>query len=212
MPVTIEKLGLGPVDANCYIITDSASGLSAVIDPGEYNSALEEKIKNKNIKYIMLTHGHYDHILGVYDLKKATGAKVIIHSLDAKCLEDEYESLSGISFFPGAQKPLKADVLVSDGDVIKLGGTTFKVMHTPGHTRGSVCFIDSENRNIFSGDTLFCMTVGRTDLPGGDDYQMLDSLKRLISLDGNYTVYTGHNRATTLNSERVRNRYIRRFL
>ncbi len=212
MSVKIEKTSLGPVEANCFVVTDEASLLSLVIDPGGFDGSLERLIKDKQIKYILLTHGHYDHILGVYDLKQRTGAEVMIHALDAPCLEDEYESLAARSLYPGLQKCLTADRLLEDGDSVTLGETVLRVMHTPGHTKGSVCYVDEEDRVIFSGDTLFCMTIGRTDLPGGDDRQMLDSLKRLIALDGDYTVCTGHNRNTTLSSERVRNRYIRRML
>ena len=212
MSVKVEQLALGPVQANSFIVTDEASGLSLVVDAGEFNRELEESIKRKNIKYILLTHGHYDHILGAYDLKKATGAEVMIHSLDAPCLEDEYKSLAAQSLYPGLQKTFSADRILNDGDVITLGETQLRVLHTPGHTKGSVCFIDDENRILFSGDTLFCMTVGRTDLPGGDDFEMFASLKKLTQLDGDYTVFTGHNRSTTLDSERVRNRYIRRMV
>lgn len=211
MSLTVEFLPLGPVQANCYIVTDEASGLSAVIDAGDFNESLKEKIKNKNVKYIMLTHGHYDHIIGVYDLKQFTGAEVLIHKADADCLFDEKRSLSYYSYMPGAQKPLTADRLLDEGDTVTLGETEFKVLHTPGHTSGSVCFADEKNRIMFTGDTLFCLTCGRTDLPTGDDYQMYESLKRLKELDGDYTVYTGHNRSTTLSAERVRNRYMRRI-
>lgn len=211
MSLSVERLPLGPVEANCYIVTDEASGLSAVIDAGDFNESLIEKIKDKNVKYIMLTHGHYDHMLGVYDLKQYTGAEVLIHKADADCLFDEKRSLAYYSFAPGAQKPLTADRLLDEGDIITLGEAEFKVLHTPGHTSGSVCFLDEKDGVMFTGDTLFCLTCGRTDLPTGDDAEMFHSLKRLKELDGDYTVYTGHNRSTTLSAERARNRYMRRI-
>ena len=211
MSVSVESLALGPVQANCFILTDNATGETAVIDAGDCNAELKEKIKNKNVKYILLTHGHYDHILGVYDLKQLTGAEVLIHKADADCLSDDRRSLAYFSVAPDYQKPLKADRLLDEGDKIMLGETEVKVLHTPGHTSGSVCFVLEDDGVMFTGDTLFCLTCGRTDLPTGDDFQMFNSLKRLKELNGDYTVYTGHNRSTTLAAERVRNRYMRRI-
>ena len=211
MPIKVEMIPLGPVGANTYIVTDSASGLSAVIDCGGFTPELVGMLDGKTVKYILLTHGHYDHILGVYDLKKLTGAEVMIHKSDADCLFDEKRSLAYYSFKPGAQQPLTADRLLDEGDTVKLGETEFRVLHTPGHTSGSVCYIDEADRALFTGDTLFCLTCGRTDLPTGDDLQMYNSLLRLKNLDGDYAVYTGHNRSTTLDAERVRNKYLRRM-
>lgn len=211
MSLKVESIPLGPVEANTYIITDTASGLSAVIDCGGFTPELVRMLSSKEVKLILLTHGHYDHILGVYELKKLTGAEVMIHKNDADCLFDEKRSLSYYSYMPGAQKPLTADRLLGEGDEIRLGETVLRVLHTPGHTSGSVCYIDEADRILFTGDTLFCLTCGRTDLPTGDDMQMYNSLKRIKELDGDYKVYTGHNRSTTLDAERVRNRYLRRM-
>ena len=211
MSIKVESIPLGPVEANTFIITDEASGLSAVIDCGDFTAELVQRLYGKTVKYILLTHGHYDHILGVYDLKQFTGAEVLIHENDADCLVDEKRSLSYYSYREGAQKPLTADRVLHEGDIITLGETELKVMHTPGHTSGSICLMDEADRILFTGDTLFCLTCGRTDLPTGDDYEMFVSLKRLKELDGDYTVYTGHNRSTTLDAERVRNRYLRRI-
>lgn len=210
MAITVDAIPLGPVAANTYVLTDMASGETAVIDAGDFNDKLKELIKGKNIKYILLTHGHFDHILGVYDLKEFTHAKVFIHTLDADCLENEYKSLASWEY-PGSQKPLKADVLLNDGDKIMLGETEIRVMHTPGHTRGGVCYIIDSERIIFSGDTLFCLTAGRTDFEGGSDEELMASLIRLRRLDGDYKVYTGHNKSTTLDFERTHNRYMRRI-
>lgn len=208
MPLNIKTIQLGPISANCYILTDSETGISAVIDPGEWNNELETLIDGLKIEYILLTHGHFDHILGAAALKEYTGAKVAVHKEDADCLKDEHKSLCAWEM-PDTQKALSADVLLSDGDLISIGNSTLKVMHTPGHTRGGVCYIGESDRVIFSGDTLFCLTAGRTDFPGSSTEALFDSLKKLKNLDGDFTVYTGHNRSTTLSYERIYNRYMR---
>lgn len=210
MSVTVDSLALGPVSANTYIVTDDATGETAVIDAGACTDELLDKLKDKSVRYILLTHGHYDHILGVPALKAHTGAEVLIHKADADCFWDTEKSLASFdhSF---SQTPMKADRLLSDGDEIHLGDTVLSVLHTPGHTKGGVCYIDYQDRLIFSGDTLFCLTAGRTDFPGGSFEELMASLITLRNLPGDYIVYPGHNRATTLEHERVRNRYMRRI-
>ncbi len=199
--------------ANCYMLIDEKSGEAAVVDPAwyveEFNSILAKN--NAKLKYILLTHGHFDHIFGVHGLKDATGAKVVIHFKDAEHLIDSEKSLAKGNM-PEPQIPVTADILVKEGDVLTLGEEEIKVMSTPGHTMGSVCYIIENDKTIISGDTLFCMTAGRTDFPDGSDELMISSLKRLIALEGDYRVLPGHNRETTLESERKRNWYIRRMV
>lgn len=208
--LTVESLAMGPIQANSYILTDAQSGKSAVIDAGACTDTFKAMLKGKDVQYILLTHGHYDHILGVAELKALTGAQICIHKADANCLLSEEESLCAWEY-AGQQTPVAADRLLSDGDIIQLGETALTVLHTPGHTKGGVCYADFENRLLFSGDTLFCLTAGRTDFPGGNYEELLASLIRLRNLDGDFTVYTGHNRPTTLEFERKRNRYMRRI-
>lgn len=200
--------------ANCYLLIDEKTGLAAIVDPGLYDGGIKNALafgKFSRLEYILLTHGHFDHILGVSALKDASGAKTAIHSADADKLLDPVKSLcEGNSDFE--QTPVKADVVVGDGDEITLGEEKIKVLHTPGHTSGSVCYILENDGVILSGDSLFCMTAGRTDLPDGNPEKMKESLLRLAALEGDYRVLPGHNRETTLEKERKRNWVIRRLI
>ena len=172
MAITVKSIPLGPVSANTYILTDVATNECAVIDAGDFNGALKKELDGKKVKYILLTHGHFDHILGVHDLKAYTNAEVMIHKLDFECLSNPKRS----------------------------------------HTPGGACYIIESERTIFTGDTLFSLTAGRTDLVGGDDFMLISSLKKIAGLDGDYKLYPGHNRSTTLDYERTHNRYLRRLV
>ena len=210
----ITKLQLEhEIFSNCYLLVEEESGEAVIVDPAWCGDVVKNALDGENItlKYVLLTHGHFDHIFGVYGLQTERGAKVVIHSKDAGHLLDPKKSLAEGNF-PEKQYPVIADILIKDGDVLKLGNEEIKVMSTPGHTEGSVCYILEKDRVIISGDTLFCMTAGRTDFPGGSDEKMIESLKRLVALDGDYRVLPGHNRETTLESERKRNWYIRRMV
>lgn len=211
MAVTVQSLPQGPIAANTHILTDTATGKIALVDAGDCTDTLLSLLEGGAVAYILLTHGHFDHILGVAALKRHfPEAKICIHALDAACLTDEEESLCSWEC-AGQQTIVQPDRLLQDGDKIIFGETELTVLHTPGHTKGGVCFADFQNRNLFTGDTLFCLTAGRTDFPGGSDEDLLASLIRLKNLDGDFIVYTGHNRATTLDYERTHNRYMRRM-
>ena len=200
----IQTLTLGHLESNCYIVTDDQSGEIAVIDPGFLQRSLINavtKAKDK-IRLILLTHGHFDHLMGAAGVKELTGARVAIHALDADGLSDPRKSLAvhaGANFYK-KQTPLAPDILLSDGDVLPLGSLRFQVLHTPGHTAGSVCFICSDV--IFSGDTLFYESLGRTDFPTGSYEALAGSFKKLAALPGDYRVLPGHYEETTLAHER----------
>lgn len=191
---------------NCYAaIFDDGIFL---VDPGEFTQELENfvKVNGADIKYILLTHMHFDHIRATSKVKKlCPKAKIVIHSLDANGLVDSVLSLAYLFGFQ--QEMLNADILCEDNDILKLGSTEIKVIHTPGHTVGGVCYM-VENV-IFCGDTVFEGSIGRTDFPGGSFEVLSESLKKLKKIDGDYTLYPGHGNSTTLNAERCNNLYMR---
>lgn len=191
---------------------DEKSGEAALIDVGGFDNSLKSILENeeiKKVKYILLTHGHYDHLLGVYDAKEHTGAKVAIHKMDKECLTDENSSLA-YQIESVKQKPVEPDIILKDGMKLNVGNIELEVLHTPGHSKGSVCFVCESERIIFSGDTLFLKTYGRTDLQGGSWSELQLSLNKLALLEGDYIVYPGHFMQTSLDFERKHNRYMRR--
>lgn len=198
---------LGMIQTNCYLLLDENTGKAAVIDPGAYETPLSEMIAApgiKQIEYILLTHGHFDHILGLKELKEKTGAKVAVHQLDAQMLQDPMECrafLHDVSL-----SPVVPDILLKDGDEITLGSLKIKTIHTPGHTPGSVCYLCGNV--MFSGDTLFSGSVGRTDFPYSDSVKMLESIRCLRDLPEDYQVLPGHGLTTTLSRERRQNPYM----
>lgn len=199
-----KTLTLGVMDNNCYIIADKATKDAVVIDaPCEASKILELLNKeNLNCRYIILTHSHFDHIGAVEELRKATGAKLAIHTLEA----DELLHPSMPAYAPRLEKA--ADILLNDGDTITVGSITIKAIHTPGHTKGGLCYyVDGK---LFSGDTLFFGDVGRCDLSGGDYNTLKKSIKeRLYTLPDDTTVYPGHGRSTTIAYEKANNNYVR---
>ena len=198
---------LGIVDTNCYLAYDENSKKACLIDPAVYDEKIAKVIDDKrlSLEYIILTHGHFDHICGANAYKEKTGAKIASHELEAEYLTDPQKSLS--SQFGG--ETVSADVLLKDGDIISFGDISLKVMHTPGHTKGSSCFICESEKVIFSGDTLFKGGVGRFDLYGGDYKILMESLQKLKAVGENYRVYSGHGGGTTLDKEIAENYYLK---
>ncbi len=194
---------------NTYIITDTDTGISALVDPGEWNEALENACIEKgydNIEYILLTHGHFDHIYGLDEAKRKSCAKIVISENDAQMLKN---SKQNGSILIGAEITCKSkpDILVNDGDEIKLGSSVIKVIATPGHTKGSVCYLCEDM--LISGDTMFCCGSGRTDLYGGDDHELMMSFRKLAALPDECKVYPGHDIETTIGYERMHNSLMR---
>lgn len=210
--INIQQISVGEFLAvNCYVVTDEKTGKTAVIDPGGYDNQLDSVLSSvgfENIEYILLTHGHFDHIGGVEKLlsKTNSNAKIAVYKSETALLNDPRRNLS--IPFTGIQsaEQIKPDIMLSDGDEITLGESKFTVMHTPGHTSGSVCYICGGD--IFSGDTLFRRSAGRTDFPTGSLKELMASLRKIAALDGDYMIHPGHDQETTLEEERNGNPYL----
>lgn len=203
----IQTFVAGPVSANCHILSCDETGDTAVIDCGECTGEIESYLTDVKVKYILLTHGHFDHINGIYRLKQLhPEAEIAIHSLDAQCLSDDLLSL-GRGFGISCNDKCEADILLYDNDELPFGNSEIKVLHTPGHTVGGVTYL--YDNILFTGDTLFSSSVGRTDFPGGSFSVLHASVHRLFSLDGDYKIYSGHGGTTTLEIERKFNPYIK---
>jgi hydroxyacylglutathione hydrolase len=207
--IIIKRLVVGHLSANCYIVGSAASGGGLVIDPGGNAETVQRAIDDTglDIELIVLTHGHSDHIAALYEVQEHTGAAVAIHARDADFLEG-YGTMSsqfGISY----RTPHPPDRLLRDGDVVSAGGLSFTVVHTPGHTPGSICLLSGDK--VFTGDTLFRRGIGTTLMPGSSRPQLIESIQtRLMTLPDETVVYPGHGRVTTIGAERRDNRYINR--
>ena len=202
----VQMIKVGDMDNNAYLITDETTGKCALVDPGFICDELLDVVElNKdNLQYILLTHRHYDHILAARKVKELTGAKICIHPKDACGLSSAAFSLA--QHIGVTQQALTPDFTFVENDKFKLGETTIFVLHTPGHTVGSVCFLGGDS--LLTGDTLFRLGMGRTDLPTGNEQQMMASLKHLFDLPGDYKVYPGHGKTSTLDIERTCNPFM----
>ena len=192
----METLPLGSYQTNCYLVWAEGAKTCAIIDPGYTPEIIQAKLQELGLTpdAVLLTHGHFDHVGAVPALAQIYGCGVYIGERD---LSLPPEITNG---------PLFYTKTYSDGDTVTAGDVTFRVLTTPGHTPGSLCLIAGDA--LFSGDTLFAGSCGRTDLPGGSVRDMRNSLARLAALPGNYRVYPGHGPATTLNRERQTNPYL----
>jgi hydroxyacylglutathione hydrolase len=203
----IIRLEVGHLGANCYIVYCMKTLLGAVIDPGGNGKEIIARLSRENIKLacIVNTHGHADHIAANDEIKEATGAPVFIHSADATMLTSAQGNLS--MYIGNNLICQPADRLLSDGEMFMVGEIEFQVIHTPGHTLGGICL--KANNVLFSGDTLFEQSIGRTDFPGGSHSQLISSIKnKLLVLADHITVLPGHGSATTIGDERHTNPFI----
>ena len=189
---------------NCYIIYDQESKETMCIDPAGDVEKIEYMIKEilkGNLKYIYLTHCHGDHIGGVTELKQRCGGKILIQREDSKGLNDKYINLSGIIDIPEIE--LEADSIVDDGDLIHLGNLEFKIIHTPGHTKGGSCVYCEKEKCLFSGDTIFSGTWGRTDLPTSSREEIMQSItEKILKLPDETIIYPGHGKPTQRGEEK----------
>lgn len=197
----VKMMQMGPIGTNCYILEDEGEKRAAVIDPGDEAGRILSVLRemDSQVDYILLTHGHYDHTTAVPELHEALpDAKIYIHKADANG--------TGSRIFPLAGQ-VKDLLFYDEGDALPLGALTVEVLHTPGHSKGSVTL--KVRDVLFTGDTLFAGDCGRTDLPGGSYEEILASLGRLGRLEGNFHVCPGHEQTSTMDREREINRYLR---
>jgi glyoxylase-like metal-dependent hydrolase (beta-lactamase superfamily II) len=200
----IATLRLGILQTNCYVVYNEA-GEAAVIDPGGRIGELEDYITDNDLKVekVLLTHGHADHIAGAMEAARAFSSPVYIHKGDLPWLTGKDDPMAR---HLGLKEDILADHYLLEGDTLSLAGTTFTVLHTPGHTPGGCCFYAVDEAVLFSGDTLFAASIGRSDLAGGDAQVLQQSLNRLKLLPDETTVYPGHGPSTSIALEKRRNR------
>ena len=201
----IKRMPVGQIGTNCYLLEDTDAKLCAVIDPGDQPEDIDREIRKAGLTLtmILITHGHFDHVLGVPGLlEKWPGIPVYVHEKEVNWAGagDQYMLLA----------PVEGIHTVKEGDTIPFGGATIQVLHTPGHSPGSVTYRVGDV--LFCGDTLLAGSCGRTDFVGGSYPQILKSLKRLVSLEGNLRVCPGHEGTSSLDVERAHNPFVREAL
>ncbi len=202
----IERFVVGQLQENCYIVYDEKNLVGMIVDPGDEPDRILEAVRGKSIDiiYIICTHGHFDHIGGVEEIKDGTGGKIVLHrdDLDLYLRAGDQAALWGFGVGP---QP-KPDILVSEGDELSVGDMKFTVLWTPGHSRGGICLYGEGL--LLSGDTVFAGSVGRTDLFGGNLDELKKSFRRLISLPPETAILPGHGDISTVGRERSSNFFV----
>ncbi len=199
--MSIKQYEIGPLATNCYLFIDDNTNCAVVVDPAFESEKLLKDIQEVDLKYILLTHAHADHIMGVHKIKELTGAKIVAHENEQTRLKSKEANLySALGCYLSDYVGHDIDIKVFDGDVLEFGEKTITVLHTPGHTDGSVCYVCADI--IFCGDTVFYNSYGRTDFESGNFSQIIDSFYKLSQLEGDYALYSGHGEPTTLDRER----------
>jgi len=204
----VETIVCGPLDVNSYIVYREGASQCLVIDPADA-VPIQRRLKANGLtcSHILLTHGHFDHIGGVAVLKQNHNAAVCIHALDADMLGDSIKNLADMMGFDVS--PCQADTLLQDGEHLFVAGLSVSVIHTPGHTRGGVCYRIEDT--LFTGDTIFRMGAGRADFPGSDVTALYGSIMKLFEIQQDCTLYPGHMGMTSLAFEREKNTFVRHY-
>ncbi|RJQ51340.1 MAG: MBL fold metallo-hydrolase [Nitrospiraceae bacterium] len=199
----LKKLVVGPLQENCYIVGDKKTKQAIVIDPGDEPDRILDEIKEHGLEVsaVILTHAHFDHVGAAGDIRKGTGAKILMHKDDMEA----YGLAKEQAFFWGYEMEdlPQPDGFVDEGDEIKAGNLGFRVMHTPGHSQGGICLYGEGV--VFTGDTIFQGSVGRTDFPGGSIEELRESFRRLLDLPEDTKVFSGHGPETTIGTEKREN-------
>lgn len=213
MTLQIHMLSLGALQTNCFIVSDNETRDAFVIDPSDQADQILAVLNNNSysVKKILLTHGHFDHLLAAQPVKSATGAELGIHAADAPQLAHakEIAAMYGISIPETAAH----DFQIDEGDIFAAGAIKLETVYTPGHSPGHVSFILASESVVFSGDCLFQGSIGRTDLPGGNYEELMTSIEtKLLSLGDDYTVCSGHGPLTTIGQEKQTNPFVRQWM
>lgn len=203
----LKQFTVGFLEVNNYLLIDENSKEAVLIDCTEKNDKIDEVLEEygAKLKYVLLTHGHFDHVLGVNDFRKKYGCEILIHYGDEVILQNIDTFMAGFGF--GKTEVQKVDGYVADSQLLKFGDKKIKVIHTPGHSPGSTCYLIDDL--LFSGDTIFNECVGRTDLFGGDFNQLKKSIEeKIFTLDENIKIYPGHGRPSTVGHEKTNNKFL----
>ena len=203
----IESVVVGSVGTNCYIVHKKDSEHCFVVDPGDSGDKIANYIRDQKmiLDHILLTHGHFDHIQGVRDLKNAIRCEICALDVEKELLLDARMNVSAMT---GRPEELEADIWLHDGQQFESSGIAMKVIHTPGHTKGSCCYFLEEQKVLFSGDTLFMESVGRADLPTGNEKDLMQSVReKVLTLPSETKVFSGHGPSTSIEYEQANNPY-----
>ncbi len=204
----LQTLVVGPLGVNCYILGDETTREAIVVDPGGNARDILNALQHNRlqVKAIVNTHAHFDHILALNEIRASTHASFMIHADEVPVLAAA--KASAASFGMGVSQPAPADRLLKDGDEVAAGSLRFQVLHTPGHTPGGICLL--QDKHVFVGDTLFQGSIGRTDFPGGDYATLMMSIRdKLLPLADDTIVYPGHGASTTIGEEKQLNPFVR---